>query len=277
MNNKVDYLVLGSGLSSLSFSALMAQQKRSIKILESHEHFGGYGHSFAVGNYRFNSQLHYVSSCGKGAIVHTFLRRLGLENEVTFNRLNVEGYDRIYCGDKSLHIPYGYDKLQKNMEKIDPQASDSIKKFIAILIAFEKAAEIFPRHLHQSYRIIKAFPSYWKLFKYRNATLQDVFDECQLPKILQTLVSGQLIDYMLPPKELSFFVWAALFNAYNNGAYYATKHFEHVVDSLVKSIQDNGGELYANERVVEFIDRRKYCKGGLYTKCQCRNWSLLRS
>ncbi|MBA3604218.1 MAG: NAD(P)-binding protein, partial [Parachlamydiaceae bacterium] len=256
MNNKVDYLVLGSGLSSLSFSALMAQ-KKSVKILECHEHFGGYGHTFAVGDYRFNSQLHYVPSCGKSGIVYTLLSRLGLEKDVTFNLLNSQGYDRVYCGDKQLHIPYGYENLQKNMKQICPQAGNEIQKFIQILMTFEKAANNFPLHFHQSYKIIKALPSYIKLFKYRNATLQDIFDECHLPKILQTLVAGQLIDYMLPPKELSFFVWAALFNAYNAGAYYPTKHFENVVDSLVKSIQDHGGELCSNEREIDFITEGK--------------------
>ena len=265
MKEQVDYLVLGSGLSSLSFSALMAKNKRTVKVLEAHEYFGGYGHTFPVGDYKFNAQLHYVTSCGEGQIVHTFLKNLGLEKVVTFNRLNPEGYDRVYCGDKRLYIPYGYDKLQKNMEEVCPNAVNEIGLFIDLLKNFNKAAEVFPRHLNKSYQIYKALPSFWKLFKYRNATLQEVFDACQLPKILQTLVAGQLIDYMLPPEELSFLVWAALFNAYCNGAYFATKQFEHVIDSLVKSIRDDGGELYPNEQVVDFIREGKTIKG-VYTQ-----------
>jgi phytoene dehydrogenase-like protein len=253
MEDKVDYLVLGSGLSSLSFSSLMAQKKHSIKILESHEFFGGYGHTFPVGEYRFNAQLHYVAGCGEGAIVNVLLKKLGLEKKVTFNRLNAEGYDRVYCGDKKLYIPYGYDKLQHNMEAICPESKAGIKKFIDILFDFQNAADCFPRHLSQSYQIAKALPSYWRLYKYRKSTLQDVFDKCELPKVLQTLVAGQLIDYMLPPKELSFLVWAALFNAYNNGAFYATHHYESFINAIVNSIQGNGGLLIPNERVVEFI------------------------
>ena len=265
MNDQIDYLVLGSGLSALTFSALMARKKAKVKILEAHEFFGGYGHTFAVGQYRFNAQFHYVASCGEGGIVNQFLKKLGLDKEITFNRFDAEGYDRVYCGQKKLLIPYGYDQLQKNMLEMCPEASKEVINFVDLLKAFGKAADCFPRHLHQSYQMLKAIPSYWKLFKYREATLQDVFDACHLPKILQTLVAGQLIDYMLPPKDLSFLVWAALFNAYYNGAYYPAKHYEGVIEGIVKSIQNDGGELYSNERVVEFITEGKTVKG-VYTQ-----------
>lgn len=253
MTKEVDYLVLGSGLSALSFSALMAQKNHSVKILEAHEFFGGYGHTFPVGDYRFNAQLHYVTSCGEGETVHTFLKKLGLEKQVTFNRLNPEGYDRVYCGEQQLNIPNGYDKLQKNMEEICPDAFSTIQTFVDLLRSFEHASKVFPRHLKHAYRILPALPSYLKLWRWRAATLQEVFDACGLPKILQTLVAGQLIDYMLPPKDLSFLVWAALFNGYNRGAYYATKHFDDVVEHVIDSIRSNGGELHTNERVVDFI------------------------
>ena len=253
MSEPVDYLVLGSGLSALSFSALMAKQGKSVKILEAHEFFGGYGHTFPAGEYQFNAQLHYVISCGAGDIVHTFLKKLGLAEQVTFNRLNADGYDRVFCGDQKLFIPYGYDNLRRNMQAVCPAATAQIKAFIDILVDFNKASQAFPRHLSQAHEVLAELPSYLRLFKYRSATLQQVFDACQLPKILQTLVAGQLIDYMLPPKDLSFLAWAALFNAYGKGAYYPTKHFNHVFDSIIDSIRANQGQLIPNQRVVGFI------------------------
>ena len=206
MSEPVDYLVLGSGLSALSFSALMAKRGKSVKILEAHEFFGGYGHTFSAGEYQFNAQLHYVISCGAGDIVHTFLKKLGLAEQVTFNRLNAEGYDRVFCGDQKLFIPYGYDNLRRNMEAVCPAAGPQVLAFIDILVDFNKAAQAFPRHWSQAHEILAELPSYLRLFKFRSATLQQVFDNCRLPKILQTLVAGQLIDYMqgrlLPHKAL---------------------------------------------------------------------------
>lgn len=261
MSEAVDYLVIGSGLSALAFSALMAKKNKSVKILEAHEFFGGYGHTFTEGDYRFNAQLHYVISCGEGDVVNIFLKRLGLDKEVTFNLLNADGYDRVYCENKVLNIPYGLENLSANMLRLYPESSAEIGKFIKILIAFREAAQSMPSHLRHVPSALKALPSFCRLFPYYSKTLQEVFDLCRLPKTLQTLVSGQLIDYMLPPKDLSFLVWCALFNGYSKGAYYPTKHFEHVVNSMVNSIEKSSGELLANTQVVEFISEGKSVKG----------------
>lgn len=257
MSMQTDYLVLGSGLSALTFSALMAKRGHSIKILEAHEHFGGYGHTFDFGDFSFNAQLHYVFSCGEGDVVDRFLKRLGIKDKIHFNRLNAEGYDRVFCEGKSLNIPYGFEKLQENMCEICPEAKDKIGKFIDILRDFREVSKRFPNHIRQGYRLLPVVPAIARLLKYRHATLQEVFDATELPKILQTLISGQLIDLMLPPKDVSFLIWASLFNAYNLGAYYPEKQFSYYVNNVIESIQDHGGVLEANEQVVSFIKEGK--------------------
>lgn len=253
MSSKYDYLVLGSGLSALTFSALMAKRGHSVKILEAHEHFGGYGHTFDFGDFSFNAQLHYVFSCGEGEAVHNFLKRLNLQDDVRFNLLNPEGFDRVYCDGKSLNIPYGLEKLQENMCEVCPESKQNIAKFIDVLRDFRDVVKRFPKHYGQAYHMIPVLPALARIFKYRNATLQEVFDATGLPKILQTLVSGQILDVMLPPNDLSFLVWASLFNAYSRGAYFPEKQFSYYVDNVVESIKKNGGELSCNEQVVSFI------------------------
>ncbi len=255
------YLVLGSGLSALSFSALMAKKGEKVTILEAHEHFGGYAHTFTVGKHSFNAQLHYVAGCGEGGTVNEFLKRIDLDQKVTFEPLHKDGYDRIFCDGVQLNIPYGLDNLAKNMLAIDPNASIAIGSFISLLKECEKALAAFPSSFADMWKVIKSLASFAKLWPYRTATLQDVFDECKLPKQLQTLVSGQLIDYMLPPNKLSFFVWTALFLAYDKGAYYPTNHYSHVINSICDVITSHDGELIANQKVVEFIREGKSIKG----------------
>lgn len=265
MDETPDYLVLGSGLSSLSFASLAAQSGKTVKILEAHEYFGGYGHTFPVGDYQFNAQFHYVIGCGKGGIVNTFLKRLGLDKEVLFNQLNKEGYDRVYCGEKRLWIPNKLENLEQNLLAICPEASEPIRRFIAILMAYRKGADHFPRHLRQLPNVLKEISSFFVMTKYHSYTLQEVFDQCKLPKILQTLLAGQMVNYMLPPKDLSFFAFALLFNGYSEGAYYPKKHFAHVIHSLVKTIEANKGALFPNEKVVSFIMEKKTVRG-VYTQ-----------
>ena len=90
-----------------------------------------------------------------------------------------------------------------------------------------------------------------------NSTLQDVFDKFQLPQAAQTLLALQWLDFLLPPNQLSFYAWVALFRGYQAGAYYPTQHFEQVINSLVKVIESKGGQVLLNHEVTNFrlVDR----------------------
>jgi phytoene dehydrogenase-like protein len=92
-----------------------------------------------------------------------------------------------------------------------------------------------------------------RIVRYRNATLQDVFDAFRLPLEAQTLLALQWPDFLLPPSKLSFFAWVALFTGYMGGAYYPTRHFEHVIETLVATIRGHGGEVRLRQRVTGFL------------------------
>jgi all-trans-retinol 13,14-reductase len=93
---KTDYLIVGSGLSALVFGALMAKAGKTVRVLEAHEHPGGFGHSFTMAKkYTFNAQLHYVWDCGEGNTVNRVLKKLDLDRSITFNRFDPDGFDRM--------------------------------------------------------------------------------------------------------------------------------------------------------------------------------------
>ncbi|MGB8702776.1 MAG: NAD(P)/FAD-dependent oxidoreductase, partial [Thermosynechococcaceae cyanobacterium] len=85
-----------------------------------------------------------------------------------------------------------------------------------------------------------------------NHTLQDVFNQFKLPQAAQTLLALQWPDFLLPPDRLSFYAWVILFTGYQEGAFYPTQHFEHAIHSLVRTIEDHGGEVRLNLEVTQF-------------------------
>lgn len=169
----------------------MAKKGYRVQVLEAHERFGGYGHTFTQGEYKFNAHLHYVVGCGEHGGVHTVLKKLELDNSILFTRLNEQSYDRIFCEDQLLKIAYTLDQLEENMKALDtrPESGAAITRFINILKTFSRVTDKFPRHLKHSYRLLPVLPDILKLWRYKNATLESVFDTCELPPLLQTLVS----------------------------------------------------------------------------------------
>ncbi len=248
-----DYLIVGSGLASLSFAALMAKAGKKVKVLEAHEFPGGYGHTFVEGEkYRFNAQLHYVWNCGEGETVNMFLKKLGLEKTVTFEQYDPNGFDHMRIPGYALNIPSNKDELCQRLSNLFPDHTESFQKFISEVWKTATEIEKLPESLGFSYVISHPLESQ-HLFKYRNSTLQDVFNTFNLPLEAQTLLALQWPDFLLPPGKLSFFAWVTLFTGYCRGAYYPTHHFEHVIDSLVKVIKDNDGEIIYQQRVTDFI------------------------
>ncbi|MDB9306429.1 NAD(P)/FAD-dependent oxidoreductase [Nodularia spumigena CS-591/12] len=249
---KTDYLILGSGLSALVFGSLMAKSGHKVQILEAHEHPGGFGHTFMMAKkYKFNAQLHYVWDCGEGHTVNRVLKKLNLDQDVTFTRYDPNGFDHMRMPGYSLNIPSEPAELIRRLSELFPQNAEEIRKFVWEVQKTSQgikklAPPIIPAEIFANLGKVSS------AVMYLNSTLQDVFDKFKLPQAAQTLLALQWPDFLLPPNQVSFYAWVILFTGYQQGAFYPEQHFDHVINSLVKVIEDNGGEILLNQEVTDF-------------------------
>jgi all-trans-retinol 13,14-reductase len=254
---EADYLIVGSGLSALVFGALMANVGKTVQVLEAHEHPGGFGHTFTMAKkYTFNAQFHYVWDCGEGQTVQKVLKKLGLDKDVTFTRYDPNGFDHMRMPGYSLEIPSENRELIDRLSALFPEDAEKIRKFI---VEVQKTSEGM-RKLSPPINFVDALKHWDEVLcavLYLNSTLQDVFDKFDLPREAQTLLALQWPDFLLPPDQLSFFAWVILFTGYQQGAFYPKQHFEHVIESLVKVIEKNGGEVLLNQEVTHFAVKDK--------------------
>lgn len=263
-----DYLVVGSGLAGLSFATLMAKSGKKVTVLEAHYLPGGYGHTFDMGGYKFNAQFHYVWNCGEGRTVHRMLKKLNLHETVTFEQYDTNGFDHMRMTGCALDIPNDYSELISRLQKLFPADAAKFEQFIQEIKMLSETIDKLPRFSPLNWKTIQQLvsklprmPQYVRLYPYRNLTLQDVFDKFSLPAEAQTLLALQWADFLLPPNQLSFIAWLMLFTGYMRGAYYPTHHFEHVINSLVQVIEENGGQVLYEHRVIEFLLDNKQVKG----------------
>lgn len=258
---KPDYLIVGSGLAGLSFAALMAKAGKKVTLLEAHEIPGGYGHTFEEGGrYKFNAQLHYVWNCGTGRSVHSFLKKLNVHEQVTFEQYDPNGFDHMRMPGYALDIAGDLSVLHARLQALFPAHAGSIQRFLATAAKTADAIDQLPNPIKPLPFLLNIGKNL-NILKYRNATLQQVFNAFKLPLEAQTLLALQWPDFMLPPRDLSFFAWSVLFIGYCRGAYYPTQHFEHVINTLVQIIQSNGGEILYNRKVRDFIRKGNSIQG----------------
>ena len=122
-----DYLFIGAGNAALTCATLLANAGYKVCMLEAHDRAGGYVHSFAIGQYKFCAQVHYIWGCGKGGGVYEFLKRIGLEEEIQFDLFDPQGYDHMIMPDGiRVKVPCGWKELQSNIEQAYPLPLDSM-------------------------------------------------------------------------------------------------------------------------------------------------------
>ncbi|MEB3289775.1 MAG: NAD(P)/FAD-dependent oxidoreductase [Leptolyngbya sp.] len=256
-----DYLIVGSGLSALVFGALMAKAGKSIRILEAHGSAGGFGHTFTMAKqYHFNAQLHYVWDCGEGHTVNRVLKALGLDQSVTFERYDPNGFDHMRTPEYALDIPSNPEDLGQRLSTLFPDHREQIQRFIQAVQTVSTGLKCLSPPLRPRL-ILSHLPAALTALRYYRSTLQDVFDQFSLPKAAQTLLALQWPDFLLPPEQLSFYAWVVLLTGYQEGAFYPTQHFEQVIQALVATIEHQGGEVLTHTEVTEFLLDGKTVKG----------------
>lgn len=250
---RYDYLILGTGNSALTLGALLANAGYKVCLLEAHDIPGGYAQTFPWGNFHFCGQVHYIWGCGPGGKINLFLKKIGLEHDITFELYDADGYDRVGLPDgKIIPIPYGFDRLAKNIDAAYPGEGPKVKRFTDILLAIRAELRQIPDRKIAWWEYPLKVWQFPRLVKYRAKTLQAVFDECRLSKKSQAVLAGNAGDFMLPPNELSIFPYAALFCGYNGGAYYPTKHYHYYIDRVARFITDHPGcHIFYSHRVTK--------------------------
>lgn len=241
--HEYDYLIIGSGIAGLTVGALLANAGKKVCLLEAHDIPGGYCHSFRMGDYHFCAQVHYIWGCAPGGYIYEFVKKLGLDNEITFELMDPNGYDHMVLPDgKRVPIPYGWENLIESIDQYYPGQKKELKEFLDILSRIREELKYFPAYRKFGFKdAVSKGTKMLTLLKYMNKTLQDVFDETKLSKEVQAVLIANAGDMMSPPEELSIFAFAGLFGGYNTGAYYPTKHFKHYTETLAKFIQSKPG------------------------------------
>ena len=240
--HEYDYLIIGTGMSALCAGSLLANAGHRVCMLEAHDIPGGYAHNFEMNDFIFCAQVHYIWGCAPGQTIYEFLKHLGLENDVEFVAYDPDCYDLAALPDGNrVGVPYGFEKLINHIESVYPGQRSNLEKFVGIINkVWSEISQLPEGEIHWWQYMTQGY-KFLNLIKYRNKTLQDVFNECGVSREAQAILNMQSGDFGSPPGELSFLAYSGLFSGYNEGAYYPKKHFLYFINRLVDFISEKSG------------------------------------
>ena len=122
---RYDVVIIGSGLGGLICGRQLAQQGRSVVVLERQHAPGGCLQSYRRGGMDFDTGLHYVGGLDEGQSLHDAFETLGLLR-LPWHRLDPEGFDQITIGEQTFPLAEGYERFADTLAAYFPQDRDAL-------------------------------------------------------------------------------------------------------------------------------------------------------
>lgn len=249
-----DAIVVGSGIGGLTTAAIMSKAGKRVLVLEQHYTAGGYTHSYGRNGYEWDVGVHYIGEMGSRLSTMRQVFDYITDGELKWAPMD-EAYDRFTFGDEIFTFRAGRKNFLSDLSQAFPNEKKAIKRYLSMLDRVSRLMPLFtadkllPEAIAEKSRGLKnmLLPDYFRKTTYE--VLQSLTSDERLISVL----TGQMGDCGLPPKESSFIIHALIARHYLNGGYYPIGGASKIAETILPVIQQSGGEVftYANvERIV---------------------------
>lgn len=254
VQGEFDAIVIGSGIGGLTTAAIMSKAGQRVLVLEQHYTAGGYTHSYGRNGYEWDVGVHYIGEMGSRLSTMRQVFDYITDGQLKWAPMD-EAYDRFSFGDETFTFRAGRRNFLSDLSRAFPKEKKAIKRYLTMLdrvsglMPLYVADKLLPEALANKSNGLKSLllPSYFNKTTYE--VLQSLTDD---PRLISVL-TGQMGDCGLPPKESSFIIHALIARHYLNGGYYPIGGASKIAETILPVIQRSGGEVftYANvERIV---------------------------
>ena len=246
-----DAVVVGSGLGGLAAAAFLGRSGFRCLVVERRDAAGGLAASFTRDGYVFDPAIHIVGQ-GEGLLLSKVLRHLGVEHLCAF-RPTGSFFDAVFPG-LSVRAPVGTDELVGAFARcFGDHERAGLSRFLSLCERMHREVHQLPPHLslRELEQAVERFPT---LFRYRNATLAAVLDECLTEPKLKSAVAAFWPYLGLPPSALSFFTCTTpVVTLTHDGPFQVVGSTQKLVDALVAAVEQGDGEIVVGNGVDRIL------------------------
>lgn len=257
---KFDAIVIGSGAGGLSTALCLARSGQKVLVLEQHYVPGGWCHSFTLNGQRFSPGVHYIGLLDEGQSTNDLYKGLGIANDLTFFRMNKNGYDHCIIGNQKFDLPAGIDNLQNKLIEAFPKEEKNIKEYLSLIQKVNYELQLMPKLKGLWQKITVPFRT--KHFgKFALFSLKRVIGWHIKDPMLQAILNAQCGDHGLPPSQACFPVHCSVMNHYFDGGFYPMGGGSSIVKAMTSKIKSYGGEIRVSQKVAKIIVENNQAKG----------------
>ncbi|MBI9097259.1 MAG: NAD(P)/FAD-dependent oxidoreductase [Spirochaetaceae bacterium] len=247
-----DIIIIGSGLGGLAAAATLSKEGYSVLVLEQYHKLGGFGQSYKINDYIFDTAVHSVWFWEQ--IDELLKTEFGISLDVVPSRRN----DRIIIGDTCEFMATSIPEMADQMKKIIPGESDNIQSYYDELIESQAGFVDWvnnPSDLAAKLRMLK-YKDLWR------KTLEEAVDSKVRDPLAKSLLYGYhdsyLYDYSWSYPAHHLYLTKYLYDGYQ-----PVGGSQPLVDAFVYASEKYGAEFQTNSLVVKILTEGNEAKGVL--------------
>jgi all-trans-retinol 13,14-reductase len=195
--NKYDDIVVGSGISGLTMTLLLAMSGHRVLLLEKSPHIGGSLARFSKRGIPFDTGFHFTGGLHEGGILSDILRFLGIRDSIEPIYYN-DTFKNQFVFEKAgrtFEHPSGIENIKRQFKGYFPGEANAIDRY------FEKILSVCQRspslNIHENNI---TFPNLDEDYISLDAVLKDLTSD----GLLRGLLSAFAMCYGVRPDEMSF-------------------------------------------------------------------------
>ncbi len=245
-----DVIIIGAGMGGLTAGALLAKDGLKTLVIEKHSIPGGYATSFKRKGFWFDSVLDAISGCNNGGWIWQALKRLGLEKEIEFIRLDPIRTD--VFPDFRFDVKADIDLFISDLQSLSPKDAKGISELFSIMKELHHVVMTLPADVvWRDTRIEAKYPLF---HKYKNKTFKELLDEYAQDEKVRAILCDRCAFMGLPPSKVSAIGMSTMIITYGmNGGYRVKGLTQKFPDALAESIRNNNGDIIYNTKVDKII------------------------
>lgn len=246
MEKQYDIIIIGSGLSGLICAYILSKAGYKVAVLEKNKQVGGCLQTFVRDRCIFDVGVHYIGGLGEGQALNQYFKYLGIRDTLKLQRMDMEAFDTIGFGedDTVYKMAQGHERFVDSLAQQFPKEHLAIKNYCK---AIQDICQKFPLYF------LDIHSSYPSDLSHLAINAKDKIASFSSNPTLQAVLGGNNILYAGRGSATPFHLHAMVLNSYIESAWRCIDGGSQITRLLVKQIRKEGGVIFKQKEVDQFI------------------------